>query len=299
MIRLGILGARSGHAVPFARLLTTGHPELAGAGPARVTAVWSPDGQAAARVAAVSGARVCQEAVELVAMVDAVLVLDDEGGGASHAALAAPALDARVPVFVDKPLMDAYQPARRLLADAAAAATPLCTASAVRYAPALTGFGERLATLGELRSLVLTGPGDWWFYGVHLAEVAVALLGRGFGPVARTDTRAGCVAVTTHAAGAAVVLQVLGETGTSFHLAAHGTGGTHQVTLDGYEPWYARLLADVVAMARTGRTPVQAADTLEALGVLDAGARAAGTGRAEPLPGAEPLQATATGEPRR
>jgi predicted dehydrogenase len=285
MVRFGLLGCASGHAVPFARLLNRRYDHLRVAGDACAAAVWSADRARAEEVAAQGAVPlVARDIREVVAEVDAVLVVDDTGDGASHRELALPAIDAGLPTFVDKPMTPTLAGALELFELADSRGVPITSSSALRYAPQLDGLRARLAEIGDIRALTVVGPGEWWFYGVHLAEIAVALLGTGFSDVYRTEIGGVTTsAVARHDSGTVVTLSVVKDARDGFHVAVEGTLGHADAFLADYVPMYAGQLAGVVDMVRSGRPPVPRAETVEVLAVLDAGVRSAQGGRAAPV----------------
>ncbi len=99
--------------------------------------------------------------------------------GSQHRAAAVPLLEAGIPVFVDKPLAGSRADAEAIVAAAEAGGAALASWSALRWSPLAT----MARALDPIRLLV-EGPADpkseyggISFYGVHCADLAVALLG--------------------------------------------------------------------------------------------------------------------------
>ena len=105
LVRFGLVGVNTSHAGVFARIFNGGEgrqPALQGA---RVVAVWGePEGDARALVAAHDIPALVEDPTEMIGAVDAVLILDDTGGGATHDRLARPFIEAGIPTFIDKPM---------------------------------------------------------------------------------------------------------------------------------------------------------------------------------------------------
>jgi len=260
-VRVSIVAGRSGHTAPFARrLLDRG---------ATLTVAEVEPGDAG--VLADLPHRRRDDPAELARDADVVLVLEDREDGARHGCLAAAHLAAGLPVFVDKPLAPGAEAAVALLDLADAHGGRLLTTSSARYAEPVGQLRAHHAA-GGLASLVLSGTGTPWFYGVHLAEVAVAVLGPGFTELRSLDDPVGLTARARHRSGTTItfVLEPAEGVAEGFGLVARGPGLVHAWSLTDYAPWYDRLVDDVMALARTGVPPVPREETLAVIGLLDA-----------------------------
>lgn len=271
MLRIGLVAGESGHLVPFARLLS----QRDGIS----LAVASDDGRLSASVsAAVSGAdgcRVVDSVEQLCDEVDAAMVLDDGDRGAVHARHAEPLLRAGLPTFVDKPLMPGLAPAERLVELAREHDAPLMSASSARYAPGLDPFRE--AGADPWSSLYVSGPGEWWFYGVHLVEIVIAVLGRGIGRVTGQADDGGTVARLRHRGGASVLIELTTDGAEGFAVTGRSAGRLQSASLvPPFTSWYERLVEDFLTMAASRAEPIDLDETLEVMRVLDAVERAAG-----------------------
>src|SRR3712207_4774086 len=91
LIRFGVVGVNTSHAGVFARIFNGGEgrqPALQGA---RIVAVWGePEGDARALVAAHDIPALVEDPTEMIGSIDAVLILDDTGGGAVQSPLVPP-----------------------------------------------------------------------------------------------------------------------------------------------------------------------------------------------------------------
>lgn len=173
MLRIGILGAESSHTGEVVRLLNTER---------RVDGVWvSGVVPVDAEASHVPAELVVADVETLIPTIDAAYVATRDG--ATHRALAEPLLAAGLPVWVDKPLTATLSDARALLDGARRAGSLIWSRSAVRDTPLLRRYAEA-GRAGRIRHLHLVGPADpaspWSgiaFYGVHLLEAAVEVLG--------------------------------------------------------------------------------------------------------------------------
>jgi predicted dehydrogenase len=176
--RIGIVGAESSHTTELLRLINDEH-RLPGA---RVVAVAPVDVDSTGiDPARIDPALVACAPDALVGRVDAVLVLTRAGN--THRALAEPLLAAGLPVWVDKPFATTLDDARAMIRVARRAGSVVWSRSALRFTAEVRRAAE-LAARGELLHLRLVGPADpagpysgIAFYGIHLLEAAVEVLG--------------------------------------------------------------------------------------------------------------------------
>lgn len=269
-MRIGLVAGQSGHVRPFARLIQQSHR-------ARVTAATGDD-QVVDALAEMTGCRRVSSAEQLAGEVDAVMVVDDRDDGACHAGHAEPALRAGLPTFIDKPLMPELESAQALVKLAREHQAPLMSTSSARYAPALDAFRDSDVT--PWQSLFVGGPGEWWFYGVHLAEIAVALLGPGFEVRSAVADSGNVLARLQHRDHASVVLELVPGGAEGFAVAARSERALLTASLvPPFDTWYARLIDDFLTMVDTGTEPIDPAETLDVMRVLDAVERATHDGR--------------------
>jgi hypothetical protein len=267
-VEIGIVAGQSGHTAPFARRLV--------ARGATLTVLPVQPGDEAVLLPYGVQHSICSTAADLVGRCDAVLVLEDRGSGSGHEELAGPYLRAGTPVFIDKPLMADLDSAKRVMAAAAASGIPVMSSSSARYAEPVRGLRSIALDTG-LATLTVTGPGDLWFYGVHLAEIAVAVLGPGFESVSSCRDERGVTARLRHRSGTAVTFALESAVGVAegFSVTARSEGVFGSWPLTSYGPWYDLLIDDVVTMAHTRTAPINPAETIEVMKILDAIERSA------------------------
>ncbi len=280
MIRFGLVGTNTSHARVFARIFNGDHqpggcpPALPGG---TVVAVWGKrDAPVLADACGIG--QVVREPEEMLSLVDAVLVVDDTGGGASHADLARPFLQAGLPTFIDKPMTLDIADAIELFDLAERHGAPLMSASALRFAVELDGLCDRLPGLGDIRSVVSIGPGDWYYYGVHAVEMYLSVISESPSWVHGHSFEQRDVVVIGHDNGPSVVVQTLRDAAYGFHLNLYGAEDWAACQVLDHEAFYTRLMGAVLQMAQTGRPPVSRQQTLRVLAVLGAGERSLRTG---------------------
>ncbi len=279
MPRFGLVGVNTSHAGAFARIFNGTAERPAELAEGRIVALWGDDRAKADELAALHDIPcVVGEPAGMIEDIDVVLIVDDTGGGATHAALARPFLEAGVATFIDKPMTLTYADAVALFDLAERHGAPLMSCSALRYAAELDGFRREVAALGKLSSVVSVGPGDWYYYGVHAVEQLVAVVGIGARWVHRHAFPTRDVAVVGYEDGSTAVIQTLRDSTYLFQLTCYGEHGWAQVEIGDAGAFYRNTMAAVLEMAKRGRAPLRREETLEVLGILHAGLRSAESG---------------------
>jgi len=280
VVRFGLVGVNTSHADAFSRIFngsSTQPPALDGG---EIVAVWGGDAERTSALAAEHNiGAVVNDPSELPGIVDAVLVVDDTGGGASHAGLARPFLEAGLPVFVDKPMTTDYADAVALFDLAKRHSAPLLSCSALRFAVELDAARAEVAAAGALSSVVAVGPNEWFYYGVHVVELLGAIVGVGAQWVHRHVFPERDVVVIDYADGPTAVVQTLRDAKYIFDLTAYGAAGKASFEVVDAAGFYTNTMRQVLAMAETGRSPLEPEQTLEVLAILTAGNRSAETGQ--------------------
>lgn len=283
--RFGLLGVNTSHADAFSRIFNGTADEAPLIDGNQITHIWGND---LARIDELATKHAIPHRAahpgELLGQVDAVLVVDDTNGGALHAELARPFLEAGAPVFVDKPMSTVYQDAVELFEVATRTGAPLLSCSALRFAVELDDARAELARIGNLSSVISVGPGDWFYYGVHAVELLGAISGTGATTVHRHVFDQRDVAVIAYDDGPTAVVETLRDASYVFELTAYGEHGHFHFTVDDAMGFYSNTMREVVKMVETGVSPLTPEQTLEVLAILHAGTRSAETGGAVALP---------------
>ena len=196
MIKLGMIGLSEGNGHPYswAAIVNGGYDEQVmadcgyagiplylkankatlGIPGAKVTHIWTQDRKLSEQVARASLIDTVVDTMEdMIGKVDAVLLARDDPE--NHRTMAKPFLDAKVPLFIDKPLCISTEDLYYFKAQAAAGKL-LMSCSSMRYAAESLAAKQSLHTLGPLELAVATGKKDWTKYGVHMLEGLFALL---------------------------------------------------------------------------------------------------------------------------
>ena len=218
------------------------------------------------------GVEICASVDELLAKVDAVMVLSIDGR--PHPAQARAAFRAKKPVFIDQPVAASLAEAITIFREAEASGTPCFTNSALRYSPktvALAIDPKLGRVLGcdaySSSKSILPGHPDLFYYGIHGCDTLCALMGSGCESVSRVKTETADLAAGVWKDGRlgtfrGILQGQVGYGATIFAEKAIVEAGK----FEGYEP----LLAEIARFFKTGKAPVSAEQTLELYAFLEA-----------------------------
>ena len=236
----------------------------------RVTHIWTDDPADAAHVArAARIPNVVDVPSAVIGQVDAVIVATDKGN--EHVDRCRPFVEAGLPVFVDKPLVDNAADLavfRQWIAEG----RPILSSSAMLYCKEFLPYRESTAELGEIRFASATTAKTWERYGIHALSAVYPILGPGFLTARNTGTLNRNVVHFTHACGADVVIVATTDMyGGYGALQLCGTAGAVQLMAsDTFYSFKAQLEA-FVRYVRTGVRPFPFSQTEELMKMLIAG----------------------------
>ncbi len=222
---------------------------------------------------------VVEHATDVIGAVDAVIVGTDIG--AEHVARCRPFVEAGVPLFVDKPLVD-NEPDLRTFVGWVEDGAPIMSSSCMRYAKEFLPYRLSTHELGSLRLATITTPKSWERYGIHALESIYPILGPGFVSVRHTGTVERNVVHLKHRSGVdAVVVATADMFGAFGCLQLCGTAGHVQVAFgDSFFAFKAQLAA-FIEYLRTGVRPFPFAETVELMRLVIAGIRSRAEGGRE------------------
>lgn len=272
IMRIGIIGLDTSHAVAFTKLFNAAEPVPALRG-FRVVAAYpqgSPDIESSTSRVPQYTEEVRKLGVEIVASIDLLVeqvdaVLLETNDGRPHLQQVLPVLAAHKPVFVDKPIAASLEEAIAILEAARHYGTPCFSASSLRWIgeAGAVRAGEHGAVLGcdaySPCALEPTHPDLYW-YGIHGVETLFTVMGTGLETVSRSSTENFELATGVWAGGRIGTFR-------GCRAGARGYGGTafcerKTVSLGPY-PGYQPLVEQIAKFFRTGETPVSAEETIE------------------------------------
>ena len=276
-LRLGIIGCDTSHVVAFTETLN--NPEAKGhvAGGKVVAAYKGGSADIPSSMAHVEGyAKTLQEKYgakmydsieELCQNVDAVLL--ESVDGRPHLEQVKPVLQARKPVFIDKPMAASLPDVIEIFRLAKEAKVPIFSSSSLRFARDTQAVHN--GSIGKVTYAETYGPcelephhPDLFWYGVHGVEGLFTIMGTGCQTVQRQTTPDGKIEVVgTWSGGRKGVFRE----DKSFHGLAKGKKGeTAAGSFDGYQP----LLVAIMKFLETGVAPVKPEETIEIIAFMEA-----------------------------
>ena len=279
LIRIGVIGLDTSHAIAFTEAFNDPKAEgdLAGF---RVVAAY-PRGS---RDIASSVERVPQYTqkmqsmgVQIVDSIEALLpavdvVLLESNDGRVHLEQILPVLQAGKPVFVDKPVAASLADAVAIYRAAAHYSVPVFSSSALRYTPGAQAIrgGKLGAVLGantySPASLEPSHPDLYW-YGIHGVETLFTVMGTGCESVVRAHSEGADVVVGTWSGGRIGTFRGTRSGAAGYGGTAFGEKGVEAIgAFAGYKP----LVVEIARFFRSGKLPVDPAETIEIYAFMSA-----------------------------
>ena len=285
MLRLGILGLSEGNGHPYSwAAIVNGFDREAmalcpfpvipqylgerdaadfGISDARVTHIWTQDMEMSEHVAKASKiGTVVLDITDMIGKIDALLLARDDGE--NHLTMAAPFLDADIPVFIDKPLADN---AADLAAfkERHAQGRRIMSSSCFRYCKELIDLSDDAS-----RFTYATGfsPKYWRTYGIHVLEGIRAVMGGGIEAVRDAGTEGRAQVQLRWTDGREALLEVIA--GVAGPIAFQFHGKDNWVRVDSFDTFsmFKAQLADFIKFVETGAPPFPMEETLELVSVV-------------------------------
>ncbi|WP_343704687.1 Gfo/Idh/MocA family oxidoreductase [Chitinophaga sp.] len=279
VIKVGIIGADSSHAVAFTKSFhnPTPAPGLEGFKVVAVLPEASPDIPNNVKRLPGFVDQLKQLGVEVVDTMDALLakvdaVLVESNDGRPHYRQALPALKAGKRVFIDKPLAASLAEGMAIFDAARQHNTAVFSCSSLRYME--TAQQVVKGSVGKVFgadtyspcALEKTHPDIFW-YGIHGVETLYTVMGPGCKSVSRSHTDNTDVVVGTWEDGRIGSFRGNRTGKSEYGGTVYGEKGNAVLgPFKGYEP----LVVQIAAFFRTGKSPVPEAETLEILAFMEA-----------------------------
>lgn len=237
---------------------------------AHVTHIWTDDLSDAAHVSKASLIpNVVDEAEDVIGEVDAVIVATDIG--AEHVDRCRPFVEAGLPIFVDKPLVDNAEDLATFKQWRSRGAH-IMSSSSMRYSKEFMPYRISTSNLGALRYVTISMVKTWERYGIHALEAVYPIVGPGFVSARNTGDVDRNIVHFTHERGVDVVIATIADLYGGFGaLQICGTEGFDQ--LKSMDTFYAfkTQLKTFVDYLRTGKLPFPFAETEELMRMVIAG----------------------------
>ena len=279
-LRAGIIGLDTSHALAFTEVLNAANPAPQFAG-VRVVAAFPggsddiPDSRD--RVEGFT-TKIRALGVEIVDSIDALLpkvdvVLLESVDGRPHLQQVIPVLNAKKPVFIDKPVAGSLADAVEIYRLVKENGVPCFSSSALRFSSGIASMrNDELvgAVLGcEARSPCMLEPHhpDLFWYGIHGVETLFTIMGPGCDRVTRVNTDGTELVVGTWKDGRIGTFRGTRSGPHGYGAMVYGSkAASPSGGFEGYQP----LVAEIVKFFKTGKSPVSAEETLEIYAFMEA-----------------------------
>ncbi|OWK47474.1 Gfo/Idh/MocA family protein [Fimbriiglobus ruber] len=286
MIKLGILDFDSSHSVEFTKRINhigiaeeqwvDGAKVVVGCpGESKLSPERIPEYTAAMKK---FGVPLVDKPEDMLGKVDAMLI--EAVDGSVHWERAKPFLEAGVPCYVDKPFACSLDDARKLVDLSAKKKLPMFSSSSLRFAPEVVDYAAD-AKHGKLEGCVVYGPASLhernpglFHYGIHAAEILYTLMGPGCVRVTCTHEVGTDVATGQWKDGRVATVRGIRAGASGFGFVAFAEKGIKAQTI-GMGVIYRELLKKVIETFKTGKPPIDPAETLEIVAFIAAAYKSA------------------------
>lgn len=206
---------------------------------------------------------------DAIGQVDAVLVATDIGS--EHVARCRPFVEAGVPVFVDKPMVDNAADLK-IFCDWVDDGKTILSSSSMRYCKEFAPYRISTHNLGELRYVSITTPKTWERYGIHALEAVYPILGSGFISAKHSGTDTHNIIHFSHQNGTELVVAAIYDMFGSFgDLTLAGTAGSVQLSSGDSYYSFKTQLESFIQYLQTGERPFPWSETVELMKMVIAG----------------------------
>ena len=213
--------------------------------------------------------KVTEHPEDMLGEVDAVICATDNGN--EHVERCRPFLDAGIPMFIDKPLVNTEEDLRTFVRWRSEG-KKFISSSCMRYAKEYEPYYASTYEMGKLMYICSPMSKKWEEYGIHAIEQMYPLLGRGFVSVQNTGVYEQAQVHLVHKSGCRVdIPQGVGMAGAGI-LMIGTRGSTYAQCRDSFYA-FKKQLDLFVRWLQTGEEPVDFADTVEMMKIVIAGLR--------------------------
>jgi predicted dehydrogenase len=212
---------------------------------------------------------------ELLGMVDVIFL--ESVDGRRHFKEAVPVIEAKKPLFIDKPMTTSYKDAKELFSLAEENQVPVFSSSSLRFDYNISKVKES-PELQEVYgcdafspcTLEKTNPGFFW-YGIHGVEILYTFMGPGCRKLRCFATEGTHYIMGQWEDGRIGTVRGTREGVHGYGATVYGKEKTFQVLWNKEIPIYAQLLNKISEFFKTGVPPVKKEDTLEIMKFIEAG----------------------------
>jgi virulence factor len=222
------------------------------------------------------GVPLVDKPTDMIGKVDGMLI--EAVDGTVHYERAKPFLEAGIPCFVDKPYTCSVEDAKKIAELAAKKKLPLFSSSSLRYALEVVEYVAD-AKHGKLAGCVVYGPASLspipdrnaglYHYGIHAVEMLYTLMGSGCKRVTCTHEKNADVVTGVWADGRVATVRGTRTPSSSYGFIGFAEKGVQSVNV-GTKFIYRELLKKIVEMFKTGKSPLDIAETIEIMAFIEA-----------------------------
>lgn len=206
---------------------------------------------------------------EMIGNVDAVIVATDKGS--EHVERCRSFVEAGIPMFIDKPLVDNEEDLKTFLKWREEGAK-FITSSCMRFAKEYEPYYSHSYELGKLMFICSPMSKIYETYGIHALEAMFPFLGEGFVSVRHTGTYEQAFLHIKHKSGCNVCIsQGIGMAGAGITLI--GTNGSKYLQVTDSYYAFKKQLDLFVKWLRTGQEPFPFSESVELMKMVIAGLR--------------------------
>jgi len=186
------------------------------------------------------------------------------------------------PIFIDKPFTCSFEDALAIAKIAGERNIPVMTSSAIRYAKGIYGLleaGEAAQSCEAFGPMaILPDYRDYFWYGIHSAEVLYAMMGQGCKTVQTFNTEKIDVIVGMWADGRIGTIRGNRVGANNFGCTVTTDKITKTGLASGEIPYYALMLNKVIPFFQTGKSPISIEESLEIIAFLEAASQSLANG---------------------
>jgi hypothetical protein len=227
------------------------------------------------------GVQLVDKPADMIGKVDGMLI--EAVDGTVHYERAKPFLEAGITCFIDKPYACSLDDAKKMAELAAKKKLPIFSSSSLRYAPEVVDYVAD-AKKGKVLGCMVYGPASaspipernagLFHYGIHPVEVLYTLMGPGCKRVTCTHDK-DTDTVTGHwADGRMATVRGIRKGASGYGFVGFGEKSVQPVTI-GTKFIYRELIKKIVEMFKTGKSPLDIAETIEIVAFIEAANRSA------------------------
>ncbi|NLJ41276.1 MAG: oxidoreductase [Clostridiales bacterium] len=206
---------------------------------------------------------------DMIGQVDAVICATDIGS--EHVTRCQPFMEANIPMFIDKPLVDNEKDLQTFV-KWKNEGKHFISSSSMRYVKSMEPYFKNHYEIGKLMYICQPMCKKWETYGIHALEGIFPLLGEGFVSIQNTGTYERNMVHITHESGCDVHIPLSADM-----FGAFGTtllvGSISNKTITDSDSYYAfkKQMDSFVHYLRTGQEPFPFTETIELMKLVIGG----------------------------